>query len=105
MCSRDVLHPTISDFGICVKGGYICPMSMRNSLTREARLQALLRKVRNHAGIRQADLADKLGQPQSFVSKYESGERRLDILELRDVCQALGMPLQEFIQRLEEELQ
>jgi transcriptional regulator with XRE-family HTH domain len=79
-------------------------MSMRNSLTREACLQALLREVRNHAGIRQADLAKKLGQPQSFVSKYESGERRLDILELRDVCQAIGMPLQEFIQRLEEEL-
>jgi transcriptional regulator with XRE-family HTH domain len=79
-------------------------MSIRNSLTPEARLQSLLREVRNHAGIRQAELAEKLRQPQSFVSKYESGERRLDILELRDVCQALGIPLQEFIQRLEEEL-
>lgn len=79
-------------------------MSMRNSLTQEARLQALLREVRKKAGVRQADLAERLGQPQSFVSKYESGERRLDIIELREVCQALDLPLQEFIRRLEEAL-
>ncbi len=79
-------------------------MSMRNSPTVDAQLQALLRQVRNEARLRQADLAARLGQPQSFVSKYESGERRLDILELRGVCQALGISLQEFIRRLEESL-
>jgi transcriptional regulator with XRE-family HTH domain len=79
-------------------------MSIRNSLTGEARLQALLREVRNDAGLRQADLAERLGQPQSFVSKYESGERRLDILELRQVCEILGIPLHDFIRRLEERL-
>ena len=88
-----------------VKGGYICPMSMRNSLTQGARLQSLLREVRAEAGLRQADLAERLGQPQSFVSKYESGERRLDILELREVCKALGLPFEEFIERLEERLE
>jgi transcriptional regulator with XRE-family HTH domain len=79
-------------------------MSMRNSLNAEAKLQALLREVRTEAGIRQTDLAERLGQPQSFVSKYESGERRLDILELRDVCEALGLPLAEFVERLEDRL-
>ena len=70
---------------------------MKNSLTQGARLQSLLREVRAKAGLRQADLAERLGQPQSFVSKYESGERRLDILELREVCKALGLPFEEFI--------
>lgn len=53
--------------------------------------------------MRQADLAKLLGQPQSFVSKYETGERRIDIAELREICAALGIPLSEFVRRLEEE--
>jgi len=74
------------------------------SVSAQVRLQALLREVRSEAGLTQTDLARRLGQPQSFVSKYESGERRLDILELRQVCQAIGVSLPEFIRRLEEEL-
>lgn len=70
---------------------------------REA-LHALLRQIRLDANLRQVDLAKRLGQPQSFVSKYESGERRLDILELRLVCKALGISLREFVEKLEEEL-
>ena len=61
----------------------------------------LLRAARQEAGMRQVDLADRLGQPQSYVSKYESGERRLDILELRQICNALGISLEAFIRRLE----
>jgi transcriptional regulator with XRE-family HTH domain len=64
-------------------------------------LRKLLRQLRLGAGLRQADLAELLGKPQSFVSKYESGERRLDLLELRRVCQVLGVPLTEFVVRLE----
>jgi transcriptional regulator with XRE-family HTH domain len=59
--------------------------------------------MRLDAGLRQADLARKLRQPQSFVSKYESGERRIDVLELREVCKALGISLTEFMRRLENE--
>ena len=60
---------------------------------REARnvLAALLRKLRTTAGLRQQDLAAKLNQPQSFVSKYESGERSLDLVELREICAAIGV--------------
>ena len=79
-------------------------MSKRNSLTEQARLQALLKSLRTKAGLRQVDLAEKLGQPQSFVSKFESGERRLDILELRQVCKILGISLEQFAARLEDSL-
>ena len=57
----------------------------------------LLRDVREEAGLRQVDVAEKLGQPQSFVSKYESGERRLDLLELEAVCVACDTSLDEFV--------
>jgi transcriptional regulator with XRE-family HTH domain len=66
------------------------------------RLQVLLRQLRIEAGLRQVDLADRLGFPQSFVSKYESGERRLDILEIRQICIAMGISLADFIYKLEE---
>ncbi len=79
-------------------------MSKRNSLTEQARLQALLKSLRTKAGLRQVDLAEKLRQPQSFVSKFESGERRLDILELRQVCRILGVSLEQFAARLEDSL-
>ena len=64
-------------------------------------LLKLLKAIRTQAGLTQAEMARKLGQPQSFVSKYESGERRLDVLELGQVCRATGIPLAEFIRRLE----
>ena len=67
-------------------------------------LQALLKELRVNSGLRQVDLADRLGSQQSFVSKYESGERRLDILELRTVCRALGVGMNEFVTRLEDRL-
>jgi ribosome-binding protein aMBF1 (putative translation factor) len=78
----------------------------KNLYTRRQRiLLRLLRETRQDAGLFQQDLAETLDRPQSFVSKYESGERRLDILELRDVCQALGISLREFVNRLERQLE
>jgi len=74
---------------------------MKTAGTRKAHLFRLLRQVRTEAGLRQVDLAKKLRQPQSFVSKYESGERRLDLLELRQVCEALGISLSDFVRRFE----
>lgn len=79
-------------------------MSKSIYTSEQARLQLLLRQVRQDAGLTQAALASKLGRPQSFVSKYESGERRLDVLELRTVCHALDMPLVSFVEHLEGEL-
>ena len=72
--------------------------------SQQQKLQDLLRQIRVEAGLRQVDLAEKLGEPQSFVSKYEIGERRLDILEIRAICEAVGITLEEFAQKLEESL-
>lgn len=65
-------------------------------------LRSLLKKVRLDAGLRQVDLAHKIGEPQSFVSKYESGERKLDFIELHNICQAIGISMHDFIDRYEE---
>ncbi len=61
-----------------------------------------LRMSRRAAGLTQQELARRLGATQSFVSKVERGERRLDVVELRSWCDALGVPLPKFVARLEE---
>ena len=48
-------------------------------------LQVLLKKIRVEAKLTQKELAQKLNKPQSYISKYESGERRLDYLEIREI--------------------
>lgn len=55
-----------------------------------ARLIALLVAARHKAGIRQQALAKKLRKPQSFIAKYEGGERRLDVIEFIAIAEALG---------------
>ncbi len=67
-------------------------------------LPSILTSLRNELGLRQIDLAMKLGRPQSFVSKYESGERRLDLLEINEICKALHVSLSEVVSRVEQEL-
>jgi transcriptional regulator with XRE-family HTH domain len=67
-------------------------------------LLGLLRAARRSAGLTQAQLAQRLGQSQSFVSKAEVGERRLDVIQLRTICRALGTTLPAFVARLEEQL-
>lgn len=62
-------------------------------------LVELLRDVRRRAGLSQADLAERLGRPQSWVSKVEVGERRLDLEELRQVCQALDTDMLKLVRR------
>jgi transcriptional regulator with XRE-family HTH domain len=65
-------------------------------------LLALLRQIRVECGLRQVDIAKLMRKPQSFVSNYESGERRLDLLELHQLCDAVGLPLVEFVQRFDQ---
>jgi transcriptional regulator with XRE-family HTH domain len=69
------------------------------AIDKEALLDTL-RGVRGEVGLTQAELAARLGRPQSFVSKYESGERRLDLIELSEVCAALGVSLENFVSRV-----
>ena len=56
-----------------------------------------LRAARREAGLTQVAVARRLGQPQSFMSKCETGERRLDIVELSDLAELYGKPLAYFV--------
>lgn len=69
----------------------------------KANLTASLRKMRVNAKLTQAQLATKIGQPQSYVSKYEQGEKRLDLCQLKAVCEACGTTLVFFITALEDD--
>jgi len=66
---------------------------MRDTLRspRQIKLRKLLRDLREKAGLTQADVAERLDKPQSFVAKYEGGERRLSAIEFVDVVRALGV--------------
>jgi transcriptional regulator with XRE-family HTH domain len=76
-----------------------------HSTAHKALLETLYQS-RLQAGFTQTQLATCLGVPQSFVSKYENGERRLDLIELQAVCTCLALNLTDFIcayqQRLHE---
>jgi len=63
-----------------------------------------LRKTREDAGVTQEELAQRIGETQSFVSKCERGERRIDIAELREFCFAIDTSLEDFVSFLESEI-
>ncbi len=58
---------------------------------------AQLREARREAGLTQVEVAQLLGQPQSYVSKCESGERRVDVVELEHFAQVYGKPITYFL--------
>lgn len=60
----------------------------------------LLIKARKEAGITQVEVAASIGYPQSYVSKYESGERRLDLIEFLEVAKAIKLDVHDFIDKL-----
>ena len=63
-----------------------------------------LREARKKAGVTQVELADRLKLTQSVVSKIERGDRRLDVIELRTICLAIGISLSDFVTQLERKL-
>lgn len=67
------------------------------------RFRVLLTEARKAAGLTQADLASRLSRPQSFVSKYERGERRLDVVEFGEVAHALRIDPIRFLRRFYSE--
>lgn len=60
-------------------------------------LLQFLRSKRIDKGITQEQLASRLGVGQGIVSKIETHERRLDVIELREICRALGISFPEFV--------
>jgi len=67
-----------------------------------ARFRELIIQSRKDAKITQVELSERLGRPQSFVSKYESGERRLDVIEFIQVCDALNASSQKILNSLKK---
>ncbi len=63
-----------------------------------------LREAREKKGMTQAEVAERLGQTQSFISKVERGERRIDIVELRAFCRAMGVSFTNFITAIDRKL-
>jgi transcriptional regulator with XRE-family HTH domain len=64
------------------------------------RFRQLLIEARKAAELTQAELSIKLGHPQSYVSKYERGERRLDLIEFLQIAQVLNIDPLAFIEKL-----
>jgi len=65
---------------------------------REA-LREVLKELRVEKGLTQIKLSNSLGKPQSYVSKYESGERKLDFVEVLDIVAALHIKPEELLSR------
>lgn len=65
-----------------------------------ARFLELLIKARKDASVTQDEVAERLSRPQSFVSKYENGERRVDVIEFLEIAQAIGFDPVGFIRKI-----
>ena len=65
------------------------------------KIATLLRDLRLEKDLRQTDIAERLGETQSYVSRYEKGDQRLDLVELRAICRALQVSLSEVVSRLD----
>ncbi|SFL11854.1 transcriptional regulator, XRE family [Mesorhizobium albiziae] len=74
------------------------PKSLRSP--RHQRFLAQLISLRKAKGLTQEQVAEKLGRPQSFVAKYEGGERRLDVIEFLEITAALDTDPCEVLSRL-----
>lgn len=61
-------------------------------------LMATLKQARLDAGLTQTELAERLKRPQSFVAKYENGERRVEVVELVEISAAMGSDPRDIIQ-------
>ena len=68
-------------------------------------LRSMLREFRKRSNVTQNDLAARLEETQSFVSKCERGERRLDLVQLNAFCKALEIELVDFVQEFSKRLE
>ncbi len=63
-------------------------------------LRSELKKARVEGGILQKDLAKTLRKPQSYISKVESGERSMDVIEFVDYCKGLGLEPSKWLKKI-----
>lgn len=72
-------------------------MSNRLWDKKQATFREAIKEIRKGRNLTQVELAKKLKKPQSFVSKYETGERKLDFVEISEICKACGISIEEFV--------
>jgi len=63
--------------------------------------QKALADARLEKGLTQSEVAARLRKPQSYVSKYESGERRLDVIEFLEVCEAMSVSPHSILKKIQ----
>ncbi|MBE0626428.1 MAG: helix-turn-helix transcriptional regulator [Burkholderiales bacterium] len=74
---------------------------MKSTYTRQYQeFLVRIKAARKDAGMTQEALARRLKRPQSFVSKYESGERRLDVIEFMHIAEAIGVNASDFVESI-----
>jgi len=91
-------------FGICKSTNYFQTVKKSLANKKQKVFLELLYQVRTTSGLRQIDLANKLNVNQSFISKIESGERRIDIIELIEICECLEVNILDFVKKLDQKL-
>lgn len=97
MCHYPILGYTIL--------GYIFGTVKKSLNSKENKLLLeMLYQLRVSSGLRQSDLADQLKVPQSFISKIESGERRIDFIELREILKCFNTNIMEFLTEFENKI-
>ncbi len=80
-------------------------MSKRNPYDKQREiLRKILISARKNKGITQTQLAAQLNKPQSFVSKYENGDRLVDLVEIYQICQALNQSFAELTENFDSEI-
>jgi transcriptional regulator with XRE-family HTH domain len=67
---------------------------------KQRKLCAILSEARQKAGLTQFEMAEKLKRPQSFVAKYESGDRRIDVIELLEIAKYLKIDPRKILEKL-----
>lgn len=67
-------------------------------------LGRVLVRVRERAGLKQSEVVGRLGLPASYLSKIENGTRRLDVIELLRICEAMKVDPAEVVRELAEEI-
>lgn len=95
---QDTTH-TITYFGIFYNRLYNAGSDMAKSIYAEDYKKVIkrLKKVRREAGLKQIEVAAEVGKPQSYISKIERGERRIDIAELKELARIYGKDINYFV--------
>jgi transcriptional regulator with XRE-family HTH domain len=80
------------------------PLSKSLHSTELSLFCAIMTDARKSVGLTQTELARRLKKPQSFVAKYEGGERRLDVIEFLAITRAMDVDPKTLLRKLQKSL-